>query len=684
VTGKVNPGATLANPQVQAAAAGAVLSDQNAAQFESVPGVNINPAATNPAPNVLPTIGPQGGLSELGARIEQGKQAESKGADGVVSASLDKVFDAAARSGGINLPGAGGVAGKATELKQKVKQLVAVANTAAPRDAPGLYQQAIETAEKGMTPAAAEQVKEAVLASAAEKARLSLGALANGAYEAATKGTAKELDKELKGLEKWQQLLSRPGRPLVNNMQRLVGDIQRVADQRPESSPQIHFRPGQSGGYDAVLPLSSVAALPGKLIAASDEAQAEALELASPDAVVETALAELKRGGGTGSLYKAQRRLGASVPSAALGAARYWLLSLYNRIVDAILALFGRGPLALARGGAMVTSGEVTAAQLESFTLYGRLADAETALSWKLSKPGLSWAEAAGLLAEAKAAAELHLKITGDKNGLRAVDSLAWRLERRRELTDSDALALARWLGRLRDDALRATVKASPTLGSNKKIGSWSAALGREGSAVPTAAALLEALPALSKAALVMDGPRLWISMPGMKIFVDARSTESGGRLALAAETEQAEKLESDWSSAGLSTDRRGKLVLGWIDGETAAAGASELVASLIAAMDGGGIPAVDEGALTPGLAEQLLKPEAVKTASVLRANDSSPLSYTVVGELNALPALQSRRGKLTITVLRDPLTGQPSRAVAEFAGKPVSALALGGMLRPQ
>lgn len=697
---RTNPGAALNNPHVQGTAAGAVQVQHSGARLDAPYGAGINPAAFNPAPNVLPTITPQdqfkpeldstprsqSQLDEIGRELEMSKQAESKGSEGAVSASLDKVFDSAARSGGISLPGAGSVAGKATELKQKVKQFVSVANTAAPRDAPGLYRQAIETAEKGMTPAAAAQVKEAVLASAAQKARLSLGTLANAAYQAAFNDSPKELEKELKGLEKWEDLLGAPGRPLVNNMQRLVGDVRRVAERRPETAPRIHFRPGRAGGYDAVLPLSSVAPVPGKLIDAPFESQPRELALASPDAVVETALVELKRGGGAGALYRAQRKLGASVPMAAVGAGRYWLLTLYNGIVDAVLALFGRGPLSLARGGATVTSGEVTAAQLESFTLYGRLADAETALSWKLSKPGIAWAEARGLLAEAKAVAELHARISGDRNGLRAVESLSSRLERRRELPDADALALARWLGRLRDDALRSTVKSSPELGSNKKIGSWSAALGREGPAVSAAAALLESLPSLSKSSLVMDGPRLWISMPGLKIFVDARGTESGGRLALAAETAEAGKLESDWASAGLSTDRRGKLVLGWLDGETAAAGSSELLSSLIAAMSGASSssPAVEETSIAPAVAERLLKPEAAETAAVLLANDSSPLSYAVVGEVNAMPALRSRRGKLTITVLRDPLTGQPSRAFAEFAGKPVSPVALGGLLRPQ
>ena len=58
--------------------------------------------------------------------------------------------------------------------------------------------------------------------------------------------------------------------------------------------------------------------------------------------------------------------------------------------------------------------------------------------------------------------------------------------------------------------------------------------------------------------------------------------------------------------------------------------------------------------------------------------------SYSVIGEIDGRPALHSRRGSLSITVLRDPLTGEPARAFAEASGKPLAPSALRGLLRPQ
>lgn len=637
----------------------------------------------------------RGQLDKAAGAIGISRGAEAAGADGAVAGSLDKIFDDAKRSGG---GPAAAVKGGFAGLARQVKQLVSVGNNAAPKDAPRLYGEAIAAAEKGLPAPAAAAVREAVLSSAREKARLSLSEVVNAGYRAAVSGDAKGVAEQLGGLKRWEALLGQPGRPLISNGDRVAGDIQRVLSEGAagKEAPRVFFRPaGAEGQLEAVLPLSSVAKLAAAPVLPLSLDGAAALR-GSPDEVLreQAALFRASPGPASGArlLYQAYRKMGASAPRAVLAATGFALRSFWRWLLDlaaeGVSRLTGRGP---ARGGWTLEPGPADPAALKPFALYGEVAAAQSAAARRMSWHSGSWARDAETLELARRAGRAHEALTGDAAGRFVVDRLVAEAEAARTLDEASAARLADWLGRLQGDALRATLTRRLTVASDRKAGSWLAA--GSGSAEGALSSLAARVRA--EGSVVLDGPRLWGRWSQgdshLKAFADLRPAEEGGRLVLLLQSPAAETASERLAALGMSVERRGRRLRAVLDGESASFSADALESALLDAVsvsfggeaEGEAGPA---GAALDELAGRLLEPAALEAAASLRAADPSPLDFRPVGEVDGMPAersvRRSGRGVLTLTVLRDPATGEPARAAAELDGKALAPAALGRALR--
>ena len=330
---------------VNAGAPGATISGADVSFTpQATPGAaeNLTPqggAFTAPAAAAVQTLGtsPGAGASALGLteshdaknpaaaaavlrsadkQLQSGVAAEARGMGELsVRKALDRIFDASHQPGVKTPTGPGSVAGRSQDLTEKLAKTVALANTSAPRDAPRLYNDVLETAAKELPAATAGQVKKTVLAFAAEKAALSLPELANSAYCASAAGQTQELKKDLAGLKGWEGLV-----PLAN-----APELRRViADAKPQSEPHIWFRPS-ARGLEAVLPqgASAVKPLP-KALASGFALQETAIAIPLEEQAQAAFLAAPTASNGAGWIFQTQRQAGAYLAGSVVAAASYW------------------------------------------------------------------------------------------------------------------------------------------------------------------------------------------------------------------------------------------------------------------------------------------------------------------------------------------------------------------------
>ena len=234
--------------------------------------------------------------------------------------ALDRAYDSSTRAGDVG--GGTGVAGKFSSAREKVAGLVGVANNAAPADAPGLYSSAIAVAKETLPAAAAAAVTKAVLSFAARKADVSLSEIAQAAYVAATAGQPIEARRLVKSIDKWEELLGAPGRPLIANGDQIKSGVEKVLTEADaggkRSAPRV-WVVKRGGSYVAALPGTTVEKIP--LLAAAFALTVKSLPTASVAGVYRAFVARP----GLRSAVAARVALGESVPSAALSTGWLWL-----------------------------------------------------------------------------------------------------------------------------------------------------------------------------------------------------------------------------------------------------------------------------------------------------------------------------------------------------------------------
>jgi len=288
-------------------------------------------------------------LNGAAGRVSAAASIEAAGGDEQsVRAALGKVFDAESLSGAaVDRP----TPGSRLTARDKISQEVGIANTASPADAPGLYLDALKTAQDTLPAAAAAAVAGVVRAYAARKADLSLDALAAQAYAAAAGGSEKETSRVLSAFDKWESVLGAPGRPLVANAESLKSDVRSFLSPEIDAkagarrtAPHVWFK-HEGDTYVAQLPSASrVTRLPAAL-AAGFALKADALAPLSPLADAYRAFAAAPGAfTGAGVVYGARRALGSSVPSAAIAATRFWLSALLETLWRKLAALFAAAP----------------------------------------------------------------------------------------------------------------------------------------------------------------------------------------------------------------------------------------------------------------------------------------------------------------------------------------------------
>ena len=544
--------------------------------------------------------------------IDAGRKAEAAGGDGLsVRQALDRAYDSSVRSGDVG--GGSGVAGRFSTAREKVAGLVGVANNSAPADAPGLYGSAIKTAQETFPSAAAAAVTKAVLSFAARKADTSLSDLAQAAYTAAAAGQAAETRRLVKSIDKWEELLGAPGRPLISNGDRLKAGVEAaLADSKAGakgSAPRVWVvKRGDS--YVAALPGSSVEKVPG--LAASFALKLEAL---SPAPLADAYRAFAARPG-VRSAVAARVALGESVPSAVLSTGWLWLKHLIMRAWSAVASLFTR---ALPPAEAAIVRREA----LESGDGAARAAGA----------PRLTVSRARGAFALARRAAAAHESLSGGSGAVSRIESLSAEFEagvKRAALSPSDRLTPVLESLVSGDGGLRhwASLYAAD---ARERGGEWKSGSGSYG---------------------------------GTRLLSDPRSTESGGSIIL--ETERGdEALAAALDEMGFLVTRQGRGLRAKLDAQTISADAEEMasIAGDAAALISGaprrtGTPAAD--GLSRLLADMKREPKAAaKTAASLDGTSRLSRAKTVgwVGEYEAVSA-EIRSQGVRVIALRDPATG--------------------------
>ncbi|MFA6004505.1 MAG: hypothetical protein WC881_10605, partial [Elusimicrobiota bacterium] len=391
--------ASAARPVAPAAQAGPAAIRSALPSAQAPAAVSPSPASPQTGPgraSAVPEAATAPGAAPSVARtldrqfkgLKAGPAAAGQGLDdAAVISTLDRIFDAAQHSGSGASNAMAGVKGSALSTGEKIKKTVALANTAAPRDAPDLYKAAINTAKDSLPANIADMVRTAVLTCARKKAELSLSELANGAYRDAVAGLRGDVQKSLKALDKWDSLLSAPGRPLVSNLDRLQSDINKVLEKSslaagpsrtagsPAAVPHIWFaRSGWS--FSAVLPAASLPSIPMNL--------AETLALRDAAASVPFShmaflafQARPTAANGARLVYRANRDARGSALGSAYASAKYWAQAVWGRIWRALRGLFmrltGRGrDYGLDRGFSVQATAKERSAIWESPKSYRR------------------------------------------------------------------------------------------------------------------------------------------------------------------------------------------------------------------------------------------------------------------------------------------------------------------------
>ncbi len=466
------PGAQLIGPQAQPTGP---HTGKSIAPSQTAPvGDDSGPAAKIAAPNPAKTT-PQ----SLNKAIEGMAKPESTptgaNATGDAAAELSHVFDSAGKyDAKVAGPGDGGLIGSASSpgqvLKNSVVQNVRIANEPSthPADVPGLYLAGLAAARKAadtglLSKETAAAVVQKVTAFAAEKAKTSLGELANTAYQAAATGGAGEHEVEravgLKeessdigakprkpgAFDQWQELLGQDGKPLVSNLGRLKKDVWRAQEEAAKEGPSTSRMASrvvlrvQDGAYFAVLPNSSVSRLP--------ELSAQLSMGPEVSAAAVSDLSEYEREPTLANAFRVVRRragLAAAITVWVKGA----VMTVWQKIVDGIMSLLGRTPeAALAKLGRPASAEESQAADggRAVFVDYAKVNGPYLAAQRILSRSGeLTVAQARKALALAAQSADAGAAITGHSAGISAVASLNSRVSRLTAgLSDSDALPLS-------------------------------------------------------------------------------------------------------------------------------------------------------------------------------------------------------------------------------------------------
>jgi len=613
--------------------------------------------------------GASGMLDDAAKGIEQGKKAEAEGGDGTsVRRALDRAYDSTTRGG--DVAGVTGVAGKFSSAREKVANLVGVANNSTPADAPGLYGSAIQTAEEALPASAAAAVTKAVLSFAARKAEVSLSDLAQAAYAAATAGQAAETRRLVKSLDKWEQLLGSPGQPLIANGDRLKAGVESalgaavlsgpVYSGAQRSAPRV-WVVKRGGSYVAALPGTSVEKVPG--LGASFALKLEKMSTA-PLAMAYRAFAAKP---GIRSAIGARVALGESVPSAALSTGWLWIKHMAMRAWTALASLLpGRGLPSVANASTLPRLRAAAGAWRDAAVLGDAAALAA-------GSPRLTVSRARGAFALARRSAAAHEVLSGEAGAVARVEALASEFEagvKRSALSGADRLTpglesivsgdggLRHWASRYASDARERGATAFGRLRGEKPV----VVLG-EGAAANAAASISAASKDLTFTAF---GDALWASGSGsygpVKVSADLRSTENGGSVVL--ETERGdEKLAAALDGLGFLVTRRGRGLLARLDAETSSLDAQELteIAADGASLITGGSPrpaGVSTG-LDRLLADMKRSPEdAAKVAASLDGSSLLSRAKTVgwVGENEAVTA-ELRSRNIRAIALRDPAT---------------------------
>ncbi|MDE2509898.1 MAG: hypothetical protein KGL74_02135, partial [Elusimicrobia bacterium] len=618
-------------------------------------------------------------------------RAAAGGDELTVSQALDRVFDSqraapAARA-------AAGVAGQSQNVRQAIAQKIGIANTSSPADAPGLYLDAIKTAQDALPAPVADAIGKVVRGFATHKADASLDDLAASAYRAAVSGAAPETKRLLSAFDKWETVLGAPGRPLVTNAEALKSDVsetlEKAASGGAPSAPHVWFSK-KDGSYTAVLPGGGVAAVPALAAAFAIAPSALAPETALGDAYRSFA-ADPRASTGAGLIYRARRALGSSVPSAALSAGRFWLRAALEAAWKRLVAFFhGRtayrlseksGQDALRRdwSSARKARGEAAAAQ--------RLFSSE--------RPTVAGLRAAfGLLG--RAAVDLGA-LTGDVSASEAVDGLSRAFETEasaRSLRAGDAWpgagfiaspgGPAHWARRIEAEAGRVV---DERFGASLS-GAEFANLGADRSPAVDAAASLRELSPVPAAMVALDD-RLWAAARGShgqaRLSVELRP---GGSVALFVEKGDA-RLSRRLEDLGFAVRAEGAGLSAEVGPQDFARDGAELgllgAQALRAALGGaepetGGLRELEDAARRDSKS-------AAALAALLDGREAFARARVIglVGDYVALEGTPVVVGAhpLVVSALRDPDTGllKYARAVKPN-GAPLGAAELRALLR--
>src|SRR6185312_15956178 len=531
-----------------------------------------------------------------------------------VSRALDRAFDASV--GGANLRAGAAAQGRFQDLRGAIAQKVSIANTASPADAPGLYQDAIQTAKNALPSGAAASVATVVRSFASRKADVSLGDLATAAFTAAASGSKAETGRLLSAFDKWESLLGKQDRPLITNSSDLKKSASELLDSASagggRSAPHVWFAK-KDGAYTAVLPGTRVAPVPALAAAFAINPSALAPETALSDAY-RAFSADPRARTGAGLVYRARRTLGSSVPSALLSASRFWLRAALESLWRRLVALFQGAPeYALAEKSGQDAlrrdAGLAAAARESAASARRRLAD-----------PRLTVAGTRAAFADLAHSADAYKGLTGEKDAAEAVDALRRSFESAaawHRLRDGDELpsglselvagpgAVDHWAQRL-EDAASASVNGRfwRARGAAEFVNLGSAA-------GPAAAAAAEAKAAAgSPLAIVTLDDQFWARGQGgngeARLSAELRPTSSGGGVSLSVERADA-ALARRLEDMGLTVFPDGAGLRAVVGPEDFARGPAELgsLASRALAAALGRAPAEADGAALRALASE-------------------------------------------------------------------------------
>jgi hypothetical protein len=665
----VGANGVVPNSDVPAAGAAAVDPRVGAVRAPGAAAADASPSAARASAHSV--------LTGAAGRVSAANAVQNAGGDALsVHAALNRVFEAE-----INAPGGAAspsVAGRAQDVREQISQKVGIANTAEPADAPGLYLDAIKTAQDALPAGAAAGVAEVVRGFAAKKADLSLGDLAGQAYRAAADGAGKETERQLSAFDKWESLLGAPGAPLVSNLAELKADVRSYlpgSSAAPgRSLPHVWFeRRGES--YAAKLPTSSKVLKLSAGLAAGFALGATDAAAASPIAAAYRAYAaDPSAWSGRGLVYRARRELGDSVPAAALAAGRFWLRALLEAAWRRLVALFAapagydlarrdgkdalRRDAGLARAARAEATAALTLAGAERLTVARARAAIEAARRAERAYRPLADESLAGEIQEQSAAFESAVAAAnlGDAD----------------ELTPAAAApivgpgGLAHWTELMRSDAGRRLADARLTGADAASLVN----LGAPDGAAAAAAAHARELGAAGSFVALDD--QLWARGSGpagaVRLAADLRPSAAGGSLELTVENGGA-ALARRLEDLGLSVSVEGaslRAALGPDDAarapdELAFIAAGALAASLGRGADGApGLSALAAArdADAAALARRLDGNPLFAVARVLGLVDAdaalAPIPVTVAGRVVPVSALRDPDGLLDYAVALD------------------------------